>query len=240
MRKTTIAAVVVAVMLAIPATLYASHQFNDVPNSHTFHEAISWMADNGITQGCNPPANTNYCPENSVTRGQMAGFMKRFHDTFIAGGGSAIGLGFATRSIGDATSAGNGVVQGLSLNVDVPRSGILVAEGSFQLANLSSIDLPVCGLNFGSAPNTAQEDSLRLVDLTASAISQCESATAIRVGPGARTVRMVVLGALGGTEALGGSLSVVLYTGAGIDLHVADENPVEAPEVTVPDRSEAP
>jgi hypothetical protein len=51
---------------------------------------------------------------------------------------------------------------------------------------------------------------------------------------------MVVLGALGGTEALGGSLSVVLYTGAGIDLLVADENPVEAPEVTVPDRSEAP
>jgi hypothetical protein len=132
MRKTTTAAVVVAVMLAIPVTLYASHQFNDVPSSHTFHEAISWMADNGITQGCNPPANTNYCPENSVTRGQMAGFMKRFHDTFIAGGASGIGLGFATRSVSDATSAGNGVVQGLSLNVDVSQSGILVAEEVFN------------------------------------------------------------------------------------------------------------
>ena len=88
MRKTTLVAVVVAILLAIPATLYASHQFADVPNTHTFHEAITWMADNGITQGCNPPANTNYCPENSVTRGQMAGFMKRFYDNLVAGGGT--------------------------------------------------------------------------------------------------------------------------------------------------------
>ena len=93
MKKSTILAVVVAVLMAVPLTLYASHQFQDVPNSHTFHTAIDFMAANGITQGCNPPANTNYCPDDPVTRGQMAGFLKRFHDNFIAGGG--IGLGFA-------------------------------------------------------------------------------------------------------------------------------------------------
>jgi hypothetical protein len=35
------------------------------------------MAQAGITQGCNPPANTRFCPDNPVTRGQMAGFLRR-------------------------------------------------------------------------------------------------------------------------------------------------------------------
>jgi hypothetical protein len=35
------------------------------------------MAAVGITKGCNPPANTRFCPENSVTRAQMAAFISR-------------------------------------------------------------------------------------------------------------------------------------------------------------------
>jgi|GEM_PF-530469 len=31
----------------------------------------------GVTNGCNPPANTNYCPGDPVTRGQMAAFLQR-------------------------------------------------------------------------------------------------------------------------------------------------------------------
>lgn len=62
----------------VPVAAVAGHQFTDVPNSHTFHADISWLADKGITKGCNPPANTMYCPEGPVTRGQMAAFMHRF------------------------------------------------------------------------------------------------------------------------------------------------------------------
>ncbi len=35
------------------------------------------MAGAGITKGCNPPVNTKYCPDDFVTRGQMAAFPVR-------------------------------------------------------------------------------------------------------------------------------------------------------------------
>ena len=71
MRKSTLVTLLVVGALLIPAAVYASHQFTDVPNSHTFHAAIDWMKDHNITVGCNPPANTQYCPDDNVTRGQM-------------------------------------------------------------------------------------------------------------------------------------------------------------------------
>jgi hypothetical protein len=39
--------------------------------------AIEAIAAAGITRGCNPPINDRYCPDNSVTRGQMAAFLVR-------------------------------------------------------------------------------------------------------------------------------------------------------------------
>jgi hypothetical protein len=51
-----------------------------VPASHVFHNDIAWLADHGITKGCNPPGNDLYCPNDPVTRGQMAAFLHRFGD----------------------------------------------------------------------------------------------------------------------------------------------------------------
>jgi hypothetical protein len=50
--------------------------FSDT-NGHVFEAAIDWLAAKGITQGCNPPANTRFCPNGYVTRGQMAAFLVR-------------------------------------------------------------------------------------------------------------------------------------------------------------------
>ena len=50
--------------------------FIDTGNS-VFKDAIAWLAAQGITQGCNPPANTMFCPNDQVTRGQMAAFIVR-------------------------------------------------------------------------------------------------------------------------------------------------------------------
>jgi hypothetical protein len=38
---------------------------------------IESLAAAGITQGCNPPLNDRFCPDKSVTRGQMAAFLAR-------------------------------------------------------------------------------------------------------------------------------------------------------------------
>jgi len=46
-------------------------------NSSIFEPGINKVADARITLGCNPPANSNFCPNDNVTRGQMAGFLTR-------------------------------------------------------------------------------------------------------------------------------------------------------------------
>jgi hypothetical protein len=50
--------------------------FSDTQD-HLFEAGIEWMAFEGITKGCNPPVNDRYCPDDIVTRGQMAAFLVR-------------------------------------------------------------------------------------------------------------------------------------------------------------------
>ncbi len=54
--------------------------FRDVPPGYLFENDISWLADQGITKGCNPPINDLYCPDDVVTREQMATFLVRALD----------------------------------------------------------------------------------------------------------------------------------------------------------------
>ena len=42
-----------------------------------FEADIGRIAEAGITMGCNPPANTRYCPQERLSRGQMAVFLSR-------------------------------------------------------------------------------------------------------------------------------------------------------------------
>jgi hypothetical protein len=55
-------------------------RFVDVPQTSLFYTEIEWLAETGITKGCNPPGNDMYCPNNPVTRGQMAAFLNRALD----------------------------------------------------------------------------------------------------------------------------------------------------------------
>ncbi len=42
-----------------------------------FETDIEWLAAAGVTKGCNPPTNDRFCPDDPVTRGQMAAFLVR-------------------------------------------------------------------------------------------------------------------------------------------------------------------
>jgi hypothetical protein len=81
MNRKALIVLIAGLVLAVPAISIAGDRFSDVPSSNTFHDDISWLADQGITLGCNPPANTQFCPDDDVTRGQMAAFMRRFANT---------------------------------------------------------------------------------------------------------------------------------------------------------------
>lgn len=77
-RRLGVALTVLLVMTLIPvAVLAAGGTFTDDDNS-VFEVDIEWLAEAGITIGCNPPANDNFCPTRTVNRGQMAAFLRRF------------------------------------------------------------------------------------------------------------------------------------------------------------------
>jgi S-layer homology domain len=59
-----------------PVTGVVFRVLGDVGGS-IFKNDIVWLANRGITQGCNPPDNDEFCPSDKVTRGQMAAFLSR-------------------------------------------------------------------------------------------------------------------------------------------------------------------
>lgn len=72
-------------------SIYFDVAFGDVPPfsdiaGSVHYDAIVFIAEAGITAGCNPPANTNFCPAGEVTRGQMAAFLVRALDLTDDGG----------------------------------------------------------------------------------------------------------------------------------------------------------
>ena len=60
-------------------------QFNDIAQS-THRVDIDKIHEDGITRGCNPPSNTLFCPQRSITRGEMAAFISRALDLTEASG----------------------------------------------------------------------------------------------------------------------------------------------------------
>ena len=73
-HRRLIVVAVAALLFALPIAVSASHAFNDVPTSSTYHTTTARLVGAGITGGC---GGGNYCPNAAVTRGQMAAFLNR-------------------------------------------------------------------------------------------------------------------------------------------------------------------
>lgn len=119
--------VTVTALIVAPLTAIASHTFTDVSDSNTFHEDIDWLAGADITKGCNPPTNDEFCPNDSVTRGQMSAFMRRFAQFIDAEDGTpgqADNADHATTA-GTAEAVANGAVGTEQLALDA--AGVAVA-----------------------------------------------------------------------------------------------------------------
>jgi hypothetical protein len=119
-RRKTIMLVAALAVLAIPtAVMAAGGAFTDDETS-VFEGDIEWMAATGVTKGCNPPANDNFCPGDPVTRGAMAAFLHRYDDYLGRGGAARAPITFSTTS----TTA----TELTTVTVDAPGPGTLVVE----------------------------------------------------------------------------------------------------------------
>ena len=89
-RRLTAFAVAMAVLIATPLAVMASDRFVDVPDNNVHHADITWLADAGVTLGCNPPANDEFCPEDPVLRQQMASFLRRLAENQVVDAATAV------------------------------------------------------------------------------------------------------------------------------------------------------
>jgi hypothetical protein len=158
----------VALMLALPVTVSASHQFTDVPTSHTFHTAISRLYGARLTGGC---TSTKFCPNANVTRGQMAAFLNRGlgraagdsgatgfdggWDVLIPGGGIA---GVNLVHGGSTGGSGHVLVTG-SLSAYTDEAGVCPCELAVWLVNVNSgEESPTLFEIIGSEPSPPHGD----------------------------------------------------------------------------------
>lgn len=83
-------AVTIALVMLIPAGLYASARFDDVAATSPFAGDIAWLAESGVTKGCGD--GTKFCPDEYVTRQQMAAFLHRLATNQVVDAMSVQGL----------------------------------------------------------------------------------------------------------------------------------------------------
>lgn len=130
----------VAMVVTTATIAVAGHTFTDVPDSNTFHNDIAWMADSGVTRGCNPPANDEYCPSENVTREQMAAFLRRLSEGQVVDAGTLGGMDSSEfQPAGDYLTADDGVVprgEYVPFNVEFTEPGeeIIATAGDLALS----------------------------------------------------------------------------------------------------------
>ncbi len=110
--------IVVAVLIPVGA-LAVLQTFDDVPPSDWAYADIEWLAANGLTNGCGD--GTNYCPDDPVTRREMAAFIHR--TATKKGSGTAM----MSHSDWKHTESTTPVVLA-NINVNVPSSGFVIVD----------------------------------------------------------------------------------------------------------------
>ncbi|CAN5825258.1 hypothetical protein BH23ACT5_BH23ACT5_01260 [soil metagenome] len=147
--------------LVLPA---ADASFADISGS-VFENDIAALSGAGITRGCDPPANTRFCPEDHVTRAQMAGFLVRAFgypaaaDQFVDTGGSVFGDDIAAL-------AAAGVTRGCDPPANTrfcPRRNVTRAEMASFLVRALGLSVPTPPSHCPTLPpddiwNTAIDD----------------------------------------------------------------------------------
>ena len=174
--------VIVTALAAGPVAAYAAHRFTDVSDSNTFHDDIAWLADAGVTRGCNPPDNTRFCPSDNVTRGQMAAFLHRLAENQVVDAGELDGqdsmvfknvLAMSTHSVltDPLGVLAPGTHELASVQIDVPGSGVILfqaasswqQEGGADSNLLQWLDFEApdpCGSDFGPNDDDALGGSI--------------------------------------------------------------------------------
>ena len=129
--KAAVALLVVA--LLVPATVFATHTFSDVPDGTYYTDAVEWAADNGITTGTSV---TTFSPEQAVTRGQNVTFAYRYDQNVVQPALTELeSLLPIARSAGSnvQVDVGEDAAELLNVEIEAPVAGIIQLHGFIRV-----------------------------------------------------------------------------------------------------------
>ena len=115
-------------------------------NGSVHEGAIEAIADEGITKGCNPPVNDLFCPQDTVTREQMATFLVR-----------ALGLPAGSASFSDvgssvhAANIGALATAGVTKGCNPPDNTLFCPQDTVTREQMATFLVRALGLPAGSA-----------------------------------------------------------------------------------------
>ena len=143
-RRLGIVVAFVIGLLVIPTIALANHQFSDVPTGAIYHDDVEALADAGVARGCTA---STFCPNNTVTRWQMALFLNR-------------GLGRATSSFGQilVSEAEESFVATISIPAGAEPGGTGYVTVTADLTWFGSASSCPCGITFGIASLLSKGD----------------------------------------------------------------------------------
>ncbi|HEU4916532.1 MAG TPA: L,D-transpeptidase family protein [Acidimicrobiia bacterium] len=107
---------------------------------HRFEAAVEWMAGLEITKGCNPPDNTLFCPDRSVTRGEMAAMFMRASEELLGVSSDDVNLDRFVDTGGHnfQRAAAWMAAAGLSLGCNPPTNNLYCPDQKVTRAQLSA------------------------------------------------------------------------------------------------------
>jgi len=222
-----------AAVIAPVAVYAAGGQFTD-DDASIFEADIEWMAANGITSGCNPPANDNYCPDSAVTRGQMAAFMKRLATGDVVDAADSVKLdGKAASSYQTmlwATDVTTGLQSSLvsggstwaEMTIDAPADGYLLLNASASIYDADSTTQTLWWIqidNTTCSPVPANTGSVGFSYASVYANQQRQSAAIAGAAPvtsGSHTVTLCGAGTTSNATGVYGPSLTALFTASGV------------------------
>jgi hypothetical protein len=222
--------IAVAVVLAIPVAAAAGTVFEDVDDADVHIDGITFLKESGVSIGCD--TDNNFCPQDNVTRAQMATFMHRLsgNDENTEQSVDADKVdGFEANQIVRASF--DLVDSGALLGVDgtaaettmvAPTDGFLLIHASAEVDTASTGDTIACEIHIDGA---LESSSLRQVhvDFPDDPVDVCGTDVAVAVTPGTHDIEFVFSGVLI-NSAVDEAALTVLYVPFGGEL----------PDLTVP------
>ena len=165
-----LAGLTVAVPAAGAAELPPGGTFQD-DNGSVHEAAIEAIAAVGVTKGCNPPENTMFCPDQPVTRGEMATFLHRALNL-----GEASVEPFSDLSGSVHTSAINAIAAaGITKGCNPPNNNEFCPDRAVTRAEMASMLVRAFGIpwsadlffsDLGSSVHAADINSLAAAEIT--------------------------------------------------------------------------